>query len=99
MPDMVDGHGDDIRPPPVGATTLFVQFLRSGFLAFGAPVAKIAMIRRESRANGHSSKIDRAAYSAAGQLRGVGAARARPGLASFEPDRKNDTPERAIAGA
>ncbi len=44
---MVDGHGDDVRSPQVGAATLFAQFLRFGFLAFGGPVAQIAMIRRE----------------------------------------------------
>jgi len=44
---MVDGPGDDVRPPPIGAAALFARFLGFGFLAFGGPVAQIAMIRRE----------------------------------------------------
>lgn len=47
MPAMVDGHCDDVRPPQIGAAALFAQFLRFGFLAFGGPVAQIAMIRRD----------------------------------------------------
>lgn len=34
-------------PPPLSLTALFLRFLRFGFLAFGGPVAQIAMIRRE----------------------------------------------------
>ncbi len=44
---MVDGPGDDVRPPQIGAAALFARFLGFGFLAFGGPVAQIAMIRRE----------------------------------------------------
>lgn len=47
MPAMVDGHCDDVRPPQIGAAALFARFLRFGFLAFGGPVAQIAMIRRD----------------------------------------------------
>jgi chromate transporter len=35
------------RPPELGYGALFVRFLRFGALAFGGPVAQIAMIRRE----------------------------------------------------
>lgn len=35
------------RPPELGYGALFVRFLRFGFMAFGGPVAQIAMIRRE----------------------------------------------------
>lgn len=38
---------DDLRPPPIGLWPLFLRFLRFGALAFGGPVAQIAMIRRE----------------------------------------------------
>jgi len=38
---------DDIRPPNMGHAALFVRFLTFGCLAFGGPVAQIAMIRRE----------------------------------------------------
>jgi len=38
---------DEARPPELGYGALFVRFLRFGFLAFGGPVAQIAMIRRE----------------------------------------------------
>lgn len=34
-------------PPPLTYLALFTRFLRFGFLAFGGPVAQIAMIRRE----------------------------------------------------
>ncbi len=35
------------RPPELSHWALFVRFLRFGFMAFGGPVAQIAMIRRE----------------------------------------------------
>ncbi len=35
------------RPPDLGYIALFLRFLRFGLLAFGGPVAQIAMIRRE----------------------------------------------------
>ncbi len=38
---------DDLRPPPIGLWPLFLRFLRFGALAFGGPVAQIAMIRHE----------------------------------------------------
>lgn len=37
----------DMQPPPIGPLALFLTFLRFGCLAFGGPVAQIAMIRRE----------------------------------------------------
>ena len=39
--------GDDTRPPDLSYPALFVRFLRFGMMAFGGPVAQIAMIRRE----------------------------------------------------
>jgi chromate transporter len=47
MPDMVDQPDDDVRPPQITAAALFARFLKFGFLAFGGPVAQIAMIRRD----------------------------------------------------
>ena len=38
---------DDLRPPPIGLWPLFLRFLRFGTLAFGGPVAQIAMVRHE----------------------------------------------------
>ncbi len=38
---------DDARPPELSYPALFVRFLRFGAMAFGGPVAQIAMIRRE----------------------------------------------------
>lgn len=35
-----------ISPPSIGLTRLFLKFLRFGFLAFGGPVAQIAMLRQ-----------------------------------------------------
>ena len=35
------------RPPELSHWALFVRFLKFGFMAFGGPVAQIAMIRRE----------------------------------------------------
>lgn len=37
----------DPRPPELSYIALFIRFLRFGLLAFGGPVAQIAMIRRE----------------------------------------------------
>ena len=37
----------DSTPPSLSIPALFVRFLRFGLLAFGGPVAQIAMIRRE----------------------------------------------------
>jgi chromate transporter len=37
----------ETRPPALGPLALFALFLRFGLLAFGGPVAQIAMIRRE----------------------------------------------------
>lgn len=34
------------RPPEIGLTALFLKFLRFGCLAFGGPVAQIAMVRQ-----------------------------------------------------
>ena len=38
---------DEARPPHLSLAALFLRFLRFGVLAFGGPVAQIAMIRRE----------------------------------------------------
>ncbi len=38
---------DEPQPPAIGHLALFGRFLRFGLLAFGGPVAQIAMIRRE----------------------------------------------------
>ena len=38
---------DEPRPPRLSLVALFFRFLRFGVLAFGGPVAQIAMIRRE----------------------------------------------------
>ena len=37
---------DDARPPAMSHVALFMRFLRFGMMAFGGPVAQIAMIRR-----------------------------------------------------
>jgi chromate transporter len=37
---------DEFRPPPMSYAALFARFLRFGLLAFGGPVAQIAMIRQ-----------------------------------------------------
>lgn len=44
---MVDVEPSEACPPRLTLTALFLRFLRFGFLAFGGPVAQIAMIRRE----------------------------------------------------
>ena len=41
------GPGAEPSPPELTYAALFVRFLRFGLLAFGGPVAQIAMIRRE----------------------------------------------------
>jgi chromate transporter len=38
---------DDPRPPDLSLLALFLRFLRFGVMAFGGPVAQIAMVRRE----------------------------------------------------
>ena len=38
---------DDPRPPDLSYGRLFLRFLRFGLMAFGGPVAQIAMVRRE----------------------------------------------------
>ncbi len=38
-------HDTPTRPPQIGLTALFLKFLRFGILAFGGPVAQIAMLR------------------------------------------------------
>lgn len=38
---------DAFRPPAMSYAALFLRFLRFGVLAFGGPVAQIAMVRRE----------------------------------------------------
>lgn len=42
---MMSEGPDDLRPPHLSYGALFLQFLRFGALAFGGPVAQIAMIR------------------------------------------------------
>lgn len=44
---VADDTADDIRPPAMSLLRLFLIFLRFGCLAFGGPVAQIAMIKRE----------------------------------------------------
>ena len=36
----------EVSPPQISLTALFLKFLRFGFLAFGGPVAQIAMVRQ-----------------------------------------------------
>ena len=38
---------EEARPPELSYPALFLRFLRFGMMAFGGPVAQIAMIRRE----------------------------------------------------
>ncbi len=38
---------DEPRPPDLSHAALFLRFLRFGLMAFGGPVAQIAMVRRE----------------------------------------------------
>jgi chromate transporter len=38
---------DDAAPPPLSPAQIFLRFLRFGLLAWGGPVAQIAMVRRE----------------------------------------------------
>ena len=42
-----EDQGTPCRPPDLTYAALFVRFLRFGLMAFGGPVAQIAMIRRE----------------------------------------------------
>ena len=42
-----DQPNGELRPPAMSHLALFARFLRFGALAFGGPVAQIAMIRRE----------------------------------------------------
>lgn len=42
-----DPSSDGVQPPLLSYPRLFLRFLRFGMLAFGGPVAQIAMIRRE----------------------------------------------------
>lgn len=42
---MIDA--EEPRPPDLSYAALFLRFLRFGGLAFGGPVAQIAMVRRE----------------------------------------------------
>lgn len=44
---MVDLELSEACPPRLSLTALFLRFMRFGVLAFGGPVAQIAMIRRE----------------------------------------------------
>jgi hypothetical protein len=45
--DQLLTDGPDESPPELTYPALFLRFLRFGLLAFGGPVAQIAMIRRE----------------------------------------------------
>ena len=47
MSTLSSDFSNDPQPPPIGPVALFLTFLRFGCLAFGGPVAQIAMIRRE----------------------------------------------------
>ncbi|WP_305851956.1 chromate efflux transporter [Sphingosinicella sp. BN140058] len=50
VPDVITSAPADAaeaRPPELSYAALFLRFLRFGMLAFGGPVAQIAMIRRE----------------------------------------------------
>lgn len=42
----MDVVADTCHPPDISLSALFLKFLRFGFLAFGGPVAQIAMIRQ-----------------------------------------------------
>lgn len=47
MTESPDAGTDEPRPPHLSYPALFLRFLRFGLLAFGGPVAQIAMVRRE----------------------------------------------------
>lgn len=47
MSDIQTTTADEPRPPAMSHVGLFLRFLRFGCLAFGGPVAQIAMIKRE----------------------------------------------------
>lgn len=46
-PAPVRSVSEEARPPELSYPALFLRFLRFGMMAFGGPVAQIAMIRRE----------------------------------------------------
>lgn len=46
-PIAVDAPGRDAAPPPLTYLQLFARFLKFGCLAWGGPVAQVAMLRRE----------------------------------------------------
>ena len=46
-PITADAAGREAVPPPLTYLQLFLRFLKFGFLAWGGPVAQIAMLRRE----------------------------------------------------
>ena len=46
-PEQGSAADDETRPPELSYPALFLRFLRFGAMAFGGPVAQIAMIRRE----------------------------------------------------
>ena len=50
---------DAVAPPSESYGRLFLRFLRFGLLAWGGPVAQIAMIRRELVDEEHWSSSDR----------------------------------------
>lgn len=47
LPPSIQTDAPEPQPPEQSYARLFVRFLRFGFMAFGGPVAQIAMIRRE----------------------------------------------------
>jgi chromate transporter len=46
-PITADAAGREAVPPPLTYLQLFLRFLKFGFLAWGGPVAQVAMLRRE----------------------------------------------------
>lgn len=46
-PPVADGAIPEAVPPTLTCVQLFVRFLNFGFLAWGGPVAQVAMLRRE----------------------------------------------------
>lgn len=47
MSDVAEHGVGEVRPPAISHAALFLRFLTFGSLAFGGPVAQIAMIKRE----------------------------------------------------